>query len=92
MSRRPAPDRSTVTASTPLYVVKLGAVEASTKAHPPEAGAVANLYYSKDVDWGGVPKDKATWLTKAQAEEIASIMRGRWGLLGTVELVKQDKE
>jgi hypothetical protein len=74
-----------------LYVVKLGSVKASTKAHPPETGVEEDLYYSKDVVWSGVAKDKATWLTKAQAEEIASVMRGRWGLLGTLELVPAEQ-
>lgn len=90
--RRRGSDRSGVTPSTPLYVVKLGAIEDSTRVQPEVAQMLRqrlphcdDRYYSKDVDWGGVPRAKATWLTKAQAEEIASVMRGRWGLLGTVE-------
>lgn len=43
MPRRRAPDRSAVNASTPLYVVKLGSVKASTKAHPPETGVEEDL-------------------------------------------------
>lgn len=61
----------------PLFVVRLN--DNGIKLSGRKSGCTrwAPAYFSKNVVWGGVPRHKATWLTKADAEKVASTLRGK---------------
>lgn len=58
------------------YVVKFVDIESTLNG----------VYYSREVSWGGVERDKATRLAHKEARRIRDVLAGRLEIKSVVEL------